>query len=289
MDWVTLSLVSALAQVSRNAAMKSIGHLLDEYINVFGRFFFLLPFAGAMVLYRGVPEIRPSFYTACAIFGVTQTIATLALSKGLLYGNISMVTSLWKLSIVWLVVLSHFTIGETPSALGLMGIMVTLVGVYFLNVSQARVSFWEPVRTLYSDRGMRYALLSSLMFAPSAICFKWAALSSNGAFGTLGTYLAATLCVLPVALRKSGRHFARIPGLWKPFVALGLFAAINSLAQAEAYQLTLTSYVESVKQTEILFAIGVGYFLFRERERLSEVTFGGIVILSGIVLLILAG
>ena len=30
MDWVTLSLIAALAQVSRNAAMKSLGHRLDD-------------------------------------------------------------------------------------------------------------------------------------------------------------------------------------------------------------------------------------------------------------------
>ena len=121
MDWVTLSLVSALAQTSRNATMKSLGHKLDEYINVFGRFFFLLPFAAAAVAVRGVPAIQPSFYAAVALFAFTQTAATLALSKALLYGKIGVITSLWKLSLVWLVVLSYFTLGETPSALGLTG------------------------------------------------------------------------------------------------------------------------------------------------------------------------
>lgn len=289
MDWVTLSLVSALAQTSRNAAMKSLGHKLDEYINVFGRFFFLLPFAGAAVALRGVPAIRPSFYAACAIFAFTQTAATLALSKALLYGKIGVVTSLWKLSIVWLVLLSHFTLGETPSAWGLAGILVAFAGVYFLNVSRARVSWWEPVRHILSDRGLRYSLISSFLYAPSVICFKWAAVSSDAAFGTLGAYTAAMLLMLPIALRKSARHFRQVPAHWKGFAGLGFFAFVNSYAQAEAYRLTLTSYVESVKQAEILFAVVIGYLFFREREGLGEALLGGTVILAGIVLLILAG
>ena len=48
MDWIALSLVSAMAQVLRNVSMKSIGHNLDEYINVLGRFFMTLPFAGVV-------------------------------------------------------------------------------------------------------------------------------------------------------------------------------------------------------------------------------------------------
>ena len=36
--------VDALCQVLRNTVMKRLGHSLDEYINVWGRFTFLLPF-----------------------------------------------------------------------------------------------------------------------------------------------------------------------------------------------------------------------------------------------------
>jgi len=40
----TLALAAALFQVLRNTAMKRLGHALDEYINVWGRFTFLLPY-----------------------------------------------------------------------------------------------------------------------------------------------------------------------------------------------------------------------------------------------------
>lgn len=289
MDWVTLSVIAAVGQVSRNAAMKSIGHQLDEYINVLGRFSFLLPFAGLAVWMKGVPEIQPGFWWICLLFGFSQTLGTLLLSKALLYGSIGVVTSLWKLSLIWLVALSFLTLGETPSAWGLAGIALTLAGVYGLNVSRARIGWFEPVRALFTDRGMRYTLLSSLMYAPSVIAFKQAAVLSDGPFGTLAAYAAASLVVLPVTLWKSAASFRSVPRLWKGFLSLGLFAFITSLAQAEAYRVTLTSYVESVKQVEILLAIAIGYLFFMERDRVRETLLGGAVILGGIVLLILAG
>ena len=203
MDWVTLSIIAALGQVLRNASMKSIGHKLDEYINVLGRFAFLLPFAAVAVWLKGVPEIQPGFWWMCILFGFLQTLATLSLSKALLYGSMGVVTSLWKLSIIWLVVLSFITLGETPSVWGFAGIFLTLAGVYGLNVSRSQIGLFEPVRTLFTDKGMRYTVLSSLLYAPSVITFKQAAVLSDATFGTLATYAAASLVVLPLTLWKS--------------------------------------------------------------------------------------
>jgi drug/metabolite transporter (DMT)-like permease len=287
MYWISLSIVAALFQASRNAVMKRLGHELDEYINVFGRFFFLLPFAGVAVLLNGVPEIRSDFYWACILFGFSQTTATLLLSKALLHGNISMVVPIWRTSLVWLVLVSFFTLGEVPSAVGLTGIGVTIAGVYLLNMSRAKISLWDPFRVLVRDRSQRYALLSAIMYAPSVVTFKWAIIASDVPFATFGVYVAATLCVLPIALWNSSQHFSQIPRLWKSFVSLGLFAVMTNLTQGEAYRVQLSSYVEALKQTEILFSLAMGYVLFGERERFREILTGAAVILVGVVVLVL--
>lgn len=287
MNWILLSLLAAFFQASRNAVMKHLGHQLDEYINVFGRFAFLLPFAGAAVAWQGVPEIQAGFFWACICFGISQTIATLCLSKALLYGNISMVVPIWKTSLIWLVVFSFFTLGEEPTSMGISGIVVTLLGVYVLNISRSKISPWEPVRQLFVDRGQRYALFSAFMYAPSVVTFKWAVITSNVPFGTLGTYLIATLCVLPISIIKSRKHFRQIPRMWKSFLSLGLFAALTNLTQGGAYRLQLSSYVESVKQVDILMALVMGYVLFGERERIQEAGVGAVIILTGVVFLLL--
>src|SRR5262249_51217685 len=143
--WFALALASAFFQVLRNMTMKQLGHRLDEYINVWGRFTFLLPFTLVMAwafVWRvsGIPAIRPGFVTACLAFGVCQAIATLALSKALKLGDISIVTALWKVSLLVLLVLGYFTLRERPSLLGLAGVLLSTTGVYLLNVRRARPS-----------------------------------------------------------------------------------------------------------------------------------------------------
>ncbi|MDA0999434.1 MAG: DMT family transporter [bacterium] len=289
MDWVFLSLVSGLAQASRNAAMKHLGHSLDEYISVLGRFLFILPFAAVPLLWEGVPELKPGFYWACFFFAISQTAATLFLSKALLYGDITRVGPLWKTSLIWLVVFAFFMLGETPSLIGLAGIGLTVAGVYLLNITRMRLSPLEPIRALFVDKGQRYALISAVLYAPSVATFKWAVLTSNTPFATVGTYAAAALCAFPVVARYSSTHFSQMSRHWKSFFLLGLFAALTSLSQGEAYRIQLSSYVESVKQMEIFFAMALGYFLFGEREGIREAVGGGAVIFLGVVLLILWG
>jgi len=118
--WILLALAAALFQVLRNTAMKRLGHALDEYINVWGRFTFLL---------GGWPAIRPGFFTWCAVFGVSQTISTLALSKALKTSEISLVTALWKVSLIILLGMAYVSIGERPSALGVAGVVLSASGV----------------------------------------------------------------------------------------------------------------------------------------------------------------
>src|SRR5687767_14717603 len=285
--WLLLSVSAALFQVLRNTAMKRLGHSLDEYINVWGRFTFLLPFALIGVLIGGIPSIGPGFYGWCLAFGVTQTLSTLALSKALKLSAISLVTALWKVSLLVLLAMGY-AVGESPSALGVGGVLLSAAGVYLLNVSRAKISPWAPLVTLVTDRGQRYTMLAALFYAPSVITIKQAILASNTAMGTFGPYLAASLVMTPIALRTSARHFTSVPRYWKQFVALGLFASLTTMSQGYAYTLTLSSYVEAVKQIEILFAMGIGVLAFGEAQRVREPALGAGVMLVGMVLLALA-
>jgi drug/metabolite transporter (DMT)-like permease len=286
--WLALALAAALFQVLRNTAMKRLGHALDEYINVWGRFTFLLPFALLGCVLGGFPTIKPGFVGWCALFGVSQTLSTLALSKALKLSEISLVTALWKVSLLVLLGLAWVWIGEHPSPAGIAGVLLSAVGVYLLNVNRARVGFWQPLTVLFTDRGQRYTLLAALFYAPSVITIKQATLASNASMGTLGGYLAASLIMTPIVARTSAPHFAQLPRYWKEFVALGLFAALTTISQAQAYTLTLSSYVEAVKQIEILFAMAIGVLAFGEAQRVRESALGAVVMLLGLVLLALA-
>lgn len=153
---------------------------------------------------------------------------------------------------------------------------------------RARLSPWAPLAVLFTDRGLRYTLLAALFFAPSVIAIKEAILRSDPPTGTLGGYVAASLIVTPLVLKTSRHHFATLPRHWKELLALGVFSALTTMSQGVAYTMTLSSYVEAVKQIEILFAMAIGIVAFGEKQRVRESLPGAVVMLLGMVLLSLA-
>lgn len=283
--WFVLALLSALFQVLRNISMKHLGHELDDIINVWGRFTFLLPFVALGSVWHGLPEVKDGFWLYVIGFAATQSIATLSLSKALKLSGIAVVTSLWKLSLLFLVLFAYVTLDETPSAAGLAGVLLSTAGVYLLNVQKSRISVWAPLRELLVDPGLRYTLAAAFFYAPSVVLVKLLILHSDVYFANLAGYLAASLTVLPLALYHSAGHFRAIPRHGSSFMAMGLCASLTSICHSLAYELTLTSYVEAVKQTEILFALAAGWLVFNERARVREILPGSLTIMAGMVLL----
>ena len=79
---------------------------------------------------------------------------------------------------------------------------------------------------------------------------------------------------------RLGRH-------WWSFMALGAFAAISTWLGTAAYTMTVASYVEAVKQLEVMMALVIGYLVFGEGARVKLIWPGCVVMLVGLVLLIL--
>jgi drug/metabolite transporter (DMT)-like permease len=289
MTWFMLSILSALFQVLRNMVMKRLGHELDESINVWGRFAFLLPFALLFALLRGFPTLRSGFWTACAAFAITQNAGTLCLSKALKLSDISLVTAVWKLSLVVLLVGGYLTLREVPTAGGVLGVLVTIAGVYLVNIRSAHRSVWAPLAALVSNRGLRYTLFAALLYARSVLAAKAAVLASDAYLGALGPYAAATLVIIPLVLVTSRQRFRHVPRYWKEFLGMGLFATLTSVSHGFACQLTLSSYAEAVKQVEVLFALGIGWLVFGERARVLQSLWGCLTIVAGAIMITLAG
>jgi uncharacterized membrane protein len=289
MLWFLLAVGSALFQVLRNMVMKRLGHALDETINVWGRFTFILPFAALGVITHGWPTLQPGVWLYCLLFALAQIAGTQFLALALNVAEISLVTALWKLSLLLLVVWGVLALGESPSAIGLAGVLVSVIGMYLLNVERARVSVWAPLVALVRDPGQRYTLGAAFFFAPSVIFIKKIALLSSPPFAVFMGYVFCSAIITPFALYRSGRHFRQIGKHWWSFMALGAFAAISTWMGTTAYTMTVSSYVEAVKQVEVLMALGIGYLVFGEGARIKQIWPGCVVMLVGLVLLILGG
>jgi drug/metabolite transporter (DMT)-like permease len=126
-----------------------------------------------------------------------------------------------------------------------------------------------------------------MFYAPSVVIIKKIALLSNPSFAVFMGYLFCSALITPWALYRSARHFRQIGRYWLSFVGLGAFAALSTLLGTTAYTLSVSAYVEAVKQVEILIALVIGYLVFGEGARIRAIWLGCVVMLVGMVLLVL--
>ncbi len=285
--WWLFSIASALCQVGRNSVMKNLGHSLDEYISVWGRFFFLLPLALGASWAAGFPEVGSPYWFYSLLAASSQVVSTLLLSKAFKYGDISVVVTIWKLQVVLLAVLGVLFLDETITAMGTAGILVSLFGVYLLNMSRARLSLAEPIALLFRERGMRYALLAALTLAPTILLFKKTAQMSDAYFSTLTNYAFASCLTFPLVVRNSARRLNLLPRYLGRFFAMGCFAALATILGNLGYLRSAAAYVEAVKQIEIPATLAAGVLFFNERERVQAIWPGCLVLLLGLLILIL--
>ena len=286
--WWLFSLASALAQVGRNAVMKDLGHSLDEYINVWGRFFFLLPFALVASLAAGFPSVGPEYWLYSGLAGFVQVISTLLLSKAFKYGEISVTVTIWKLQVVLVAILGVIFLKEEITLAGFSGILVSLFGIYLLNVQRSRLSLTEPILVLFREKGMRYALLAALTVAPTILLFKKTAQISDPYFSTLTNYVFASVMILPLVIKKSAKQMAAVPRYLNRFLAMGAFAASATILGNFGYIRSAAAYVEAVKQVEIPVTLAVAMFFFKEQERVQAIWPGCVILLAGLFILIFA-
>jgi hypothetical protein len=118
------------------------------------------------------------------------------------------------------------------------------------------------------------------MRRPSII--KKIALLSSDVRGPVGIFCSPSS--RPV-LYRSARHFRQLGRHWLGFGGWERCRAVDALN--DAYTMTVSSYVEAVKQVEILLALLIGWLVFGEGARIRQIWLGCTVMLAGILILIL--
>ena len=255
---------------------------------MWGRFFFLLPFALAASWVAGFPSVGWEYWLYSFLAGFSQVISTLLLSKSFKHGEISVTVTIWKLQVVLLAIFGVLFLHETITPGGTAGILVSLFGVYLLNMRRARLSLAEPILLLLREKAMRYALLAALTITPTILLFKKTAQVGDPYFSTLTNYIFASLLIFPLVIKKSARHLVVLPQYFGRFFVMGLFGATATIFGSLGYIRSAAAYVEAVKQIEIPVTLAVGVLFFNERERVQAIWPGCIILMMGLFILISA-
>lgn len=225
----------------------------------------------------------PKVYLAAVFYVMYQ----LCCSKAYQQGEISALYPLTVLGPVLIPIWAGLFLGERLGALALFGIGLTVCGAISMKLKSLTQAEVRKAFHLHKDyAGARWALAASLAYSFGAIFDKASVQHFSGT-----TYLAFILLLMTanmlVALalskvrEKQERH---VPVAWKTMLLGGVALYLSFMFFRVALKDVYVSIATPIRQVSIIFAMGFGAVILKERIHRSKLT-GASLILFGVLLL----
>ena len=195
---------------------------------------------------------------------------------------LSLVAPLHAVSGIFLILTGYLVLGEQPSAFGAVGIMLIVLGSFFLGWRPGEESFFRGLTNVFREPGsyliIGVALLTSVSIVISKFAFRYASPLLT-AFYIIG---AIAVVLLPAAMRGMGS--IQLPNRNRFLAALGAGAGASFALHYTGLSLLPAAYFISVKRVSMVFNVFWGRFVFHEdhtRERLI----GALLMVAGVILI----
>ncbi|RKY12622.1 MAG: hypothetical protein DRP65_00765 [Planctomycetota bacterium] len=286
MNWILLSLLSAISVATKNVITRKLSFRTDRSVILYAKYVFASIFAVLLLLVTGIPLIEPGFYYSIFLASVIDVIASWYFIQAVASAQLARTFPLVALTPIFLVGTSFFLLGEVPSFIGLIGIIAIVCGAYMLRSESIKVGLLEPFRLLLKEKASRNMLVAAFLFSFLAVFFKKAILNSSVYFALCITQLLAMLILSAVFVKRKtiAAIYSKIKNNFGLLFLSGFVAFIAGLTLFAAFKIGLASYVVSIKRTSILFTIILGYIFFKEDHLIRSLLIG-IIMALGILLI----
>ncbi len=283
-----LSLSTALLLSLRSTLEKKALKNINEYVMVFG----LRIFAGLLILlfiilFKVDTTLSDNFFWILIVGTITCSASSILAIKGIKYGDLSLVGPVMSLTPLFILITSPIMIGQVPSLIGLIGVLMIVFGSYVLNINKAKNGFHEPIKYLFKNKGTRCMLGAAFVWSIGSNIDKMGIDASNPYIWAGALNAFSGLLFLPFVMVKKSYKMKQKEMksniLW--IFLIGLIASLTSVIQLLAVNLILVVYVISIKRLSSVFQVFIGHFIFKE-EHFKERLWGAIIMIAGTVLIV---
>ena len=274
--WIIATLCAASFQTIRFTLQKILADgNLSPLGATYSRFIFAAPwiilssFIFLLSTNVSIPDLESQFLLFAVGGGLAQILATVCVILVFKSRNFAVGITLKKTEVILTALVGLILIGEGVSTISMFLICLGGAGVFFLS---KKVSSVDRSNFSILNKSAVYGLLSGLLFAISAVCYRSATLSVVSDL----VYLRAGFTLLIVILSQSfvmtiwlalfepGQiklvWLERKKGFWVGVTSLG-----GSFFWFTAFTLQNAAYVKAVGQIELIFSLLITTLFFKER------------------------
>jgi drug/metabolite transporter (DMT)-like permease len=288
MNWVILSLLTALAVSSQDAWVKKYFSGFSPYEMSMYPLMYSCPLFVISMFWVPVPPLDTTFFWCFFLSLPINGISLILYMKAIKISPLSLTLPYLTFTPTFIILTGYLFLGEMPNIWGGLGILITCIGSYGLNLEARKRKFFAPLQAIFKETGSWLMLIVSFLFSFAAVLGKKAIIHSSVLFFTFSFYLSLNLFLFLLfsALGKIRmKIFKKLPA--KGIVA-GCLLFFHALFHGWAISIAKAAYMISIKRFSVLFGIIYGGVFFKERNIIIRF-FGAMFMLSGAILITTKG
>ena len=284
MIWLILSLLTALAVASQDAWVKKHFSHLTAYDMMAFPFLFSLPLFAITLPFITVPPLDVTFYWCFLISLPLNFIPFLMYMAAIRVSPLSLTLPYLAFTPAFMIFSGYVFLDEIPNSWGLVGIIITCIGGYVLNLEPGRHSILAPIKAVFKETGSWLMLIVALIFSFSGVIGKKGILHSSPLFFTMTFFAALSFLGVVVLLILDKIRLRTFRDYWAKGVIAGALFFVQALTHCFAISMVKASYMISVKRLSALIGIGYGRLFFNEKYMAVRLVGAGLMV-GGAVLI----
>lgn len=223
-----------------------------------------------------------NFWWVLVLDGGLNAIAFYCYILAFRHSDASRVAPLMLFTPVLLVITSPLMLGQRIPLIGIIGVLCTVVGAFFLGPERGMWKRILSVRFLVEDRGARYMLITATIWSVTSNLDKIGLDSAPLLLWSASINTMIALYSIAFLLMFDG--IRQVRGSWRALVP-GATNALGYILQMVALQNLYVPYVIAIKRLSALGTVIGGGVLFGEQNR--DRLIGTLIMLSGTILMAL--
>jgi len=291
--WIILSLASALFDTSvhlcSKLSIKTLNELAVSSIMVMGASLVCL----LLITVKGfwsseaLNNVGPDYFLFAVFIGFVAAVGMILFFRGLKESDISVTIPLLCFSPIFACGWSVLLVGEYPSSVGLVGVVVVLIGAYSMELGGGRKGILAPIKSLFSEKGARNTTIAVLCWSFCAVIERDAVLLVSPMFWSFSVLFFLGLFVMLYGYFFAGVKREDFISALRPITFVLSFSyAMMHVCQMNAIVSGFVPYVLSIKRMAILFSVVLGALIFKEKN-LKQRAFGAVLMLVGVCIIAL--
>jgi len=281
------ALLSALFESLKDVSSKMGLKDMDEYMVTWAFGFFALPFLILPIIFIGIPSLGGQYWVALLVDGGLNVLATILQLKAIKNSDLSITIPLLAFTPLFLLIMSPLILGQFPTILGIIGVILIVVGSYVLNIQKRNAGYLAPFKAMLEQHGPKLMLIAAFILSITSSIDKIGVLNSSPIFWALSVHSFTSIIILPIIIREFNNHL-KLTGMdVKILFAVGLFSALAIVTQYVAITFLLVPYVIAIKRTSTIMSVIFGYLIFKEKDIKGRLL-GAAIMVIGVIIITLS-